>query len=150
MTDEEVAVFLADQRTIVLGSNGPGGHPHLVAMWFALRDGVVHTWTYRSSQKAKNLARDPRASLLVEDGATYDQLRGVLLTADAEPIEDEEDVFSVGWDIAVRYAGGEPPDAEGRRALEDFTRRQAGKRVAHRFPALSMSSWDHRKLDGRY
>lgn len=150
MTDDEVAAFLDAQRTIVLGSNGPDGHPHLVAMWFVVRDGVVQTWTYRTSQKAKNLARDPRASLLAEDGETYDQLRGVLIAADAEPIEDPDEVHAVGWDIAVRYGGGEPTDPEARQGLEAFTRDQAQKRVAHRFPPLSVSSWDHRKLGGAY
>lgn len=150
MSDDEVADFLEQQRTIVLGSNAPGGHPHLVAMWYVVLDGVVHTWTYRTSQKARNLARDPRASLLAEDGTTYDQLRGVMLTADAEPIEDPDDVYAVGWALAVRYAGGEPADPEARGGLEAFTRGQAEKRVAHRFPPLSVASWDHRKLGGGY
>lgn len=150
MTREEVAAFLDEQRTVVLGSNGPDGHPHLVAMWFVVIDGVVHTWTYRASQKARNLSRDPRASLLVEDGSTYDQLRGVMLTADAEPIADPGAVHAVGWRIAVRYAGGEPTDPEAVEELERFTRSQAEKRVAHRFPPLSVVSWDHRKLGGGY
>lgn len=150
MTDEEVNVFLEDQRTVALGSNGPDGHPHLVAMWFVVLDGVVHTWTYRTSQKARNLSRDPRASLLLEDGATYDQLRGVMITAVAEPIEDPDEVYDVGWQLAVRYAGGEPEEPDARDGLEGFVRTQAGKRIVHRFPPVSLTSWDHRKLGGGY
>lgn len=150
MTDAEIAAFLDDQRTVVLGTNGPGGHPHLVAMWFVVRGGVIHTWTYRSSQKARNLARDPRATVLAEDGVSYEALRGVMITAEAEPIEDPDQIRAVGWDIAVRYAGGVPEDPEARSGLEAFTRAQAQKRVAHRFPASSIASWDHRKLGGGY
>lgn len=150
MSDGEIAAFLEEQRTIVLGTNGPDGHPHLVAMWFVLRDGVVHTWTYRSSQKTRNLQRDPRATLLAEDGTTYDQLRGVMITSDVEVIDEPADIYQVGWDIAVRYAGGPPGKAEQRERLASFTRTQARKRVAHRYPALDVASWDHRKLDGTY
>lgn len=150
MTPAEASSFLRQQRTIVLGSNGSDGHPHLVAMWFIVRDDVIHTWTYRTSQKAKNLARDPRATLLAEDGTSYEELRGVMITADAEPIDDPDAVFQVGWELAVRYAGGEPEDPEARAGLEEFTRGQAQKRIAHRFPALTTASWDHRKLGGGY
>ena len=150
MTDDEVVAFLEAQRTIVLGSNGHDGHPHLVAMWFVVLDGVVHTWTYRTSQKARNLSRDPRATLLAEDGTTYDQLRGVMLTADAELLDTPAEVQRVGMEIALRYTGGEKDDPEVREGLETFTRSQAEKRVAHRFPAPSVTSWDHRKLGGGY
>lgn len=150
MTEAEVAAFLEEQRTIVLGSNGPDGHPHLVAMWFVVLDGVVHTWTYRTSQKAQNLSRDPRATLLAEDGTTYEELRGVMLTADVELIDDPEHVQAVGMEIALRYAGGASTDPEVRQGLEEFTRSQATKRVAHRFPPASVTSWDHRKLGGGY
>lgn len=150
MSDDEVVAFLDAGRTVVLGSNGPDGHPHLVPMWYVPAGDVVSTWTYRTSQKAKNLARDPRASLTVETGDTYDQLRGVLVTAVAETVEDPDEVFAFGWDLAVRYAGGEPEDEAGREALVEFVRRRGSKRVVHRFEPIAVASWDHRKLDGGY
>ncbi|MFP5308151.1 MAG: PPOX class F420-dependent oxidoreductase [Actinomycetes bacterium] len=151
LTPDEQRAYLASQRTVVLASVGPDGAPHVVPMWFCLRDGVVHTWTYATSQKARNLARDPRATLLVEDGETYEVLRGVMVRAEAELLDDPDDVFDVGWEIAVRYAGGEvPTDPDVRAGMEGFVRAQAAKRVAHRFVPVETSSWDHRKLGGGY
>jgi PPOX class probable F420-dependent enzyme len=151
LDDDECAAYLASQRTVVLASIGSDGAPHVVPMWFCLRDGVVNTWTYATSQKARNLARDPRATLLVEDGERYDVLRGVMVRAEAELIDDPEAVFGVGWDIAVRYAGGEEPtDPDARAGMEGFVRAQAAKRVAHRFVPVEVTSWDHRKLGGGY
>jgi PPOX class probable F420-dependent enzyme len=149
MSAQERDAFLAEQRTLILTSLGRDGRPHTVPMWFVVRDGEVHTWTYASSQKARNLGRDPRATLLVEDGETYDQLRGVMLHADASVLDDPEEVFAVGYAIARRYAGA-PTDPDALAGLEAFARAQATKRVAHRFAAVDITSWDHRKLEGGY
>lgn len=149
MTDDEVAAFLDERRTLILTSLGVDGRPHTVPMWFVVDRGDLLTWTYRTSQKARNLARDPRVSLLVEAGETYDQLRGVLVSADAEVIDDPDEVAAVGLAIGLRYAGS-PTDAAAIAGIETFTRQQAEKRVAHRFRPLTTTSWDHRKLAGAY
>src|ERR1700761_7397565 len=81
MTETEVRAFLDEQRTVICATNGPRGWPHLMPLWFVVRDGEVWAWTYAKSQKVRNLERDPRATLQLEAGDQYDQLRGVMLQA---------------------------------------------------------------------
>lgn len=140
MTDAEVSAFLASQRTATLATFGPNGHPHLVAMWFGLVDGVIWFETKAKAQKAQNLLRDPRATVLVEDGLTYDTLRGVSLEGTATVIDDPEALWSVGVSVWERYNG---PYSEEVKPLVEF---MLHKRVAFRFDVERVRSWDHRKL----
>ena len=57
-------------------------------LWYVPRDGEIWIWTYAKSQKVKNLERDPRATLLIETGVEYGELRGVQIEAEAELIRD--------------------------------------------------------------
>jgi PPOX class probable F420-dependent enzyme len=141
MTDEERLAFLGEERTVIVTSFGPNGWPHSMPMWFVVRAGEVWMWTYRSSQKVRNLERDPRATLLVETGETYDQLRGVMIEAEAEIVDDHDTVLALGRELGGRYA----PGAEGAEA-EQALAHQAGKRVGIRFGPRRVVSWDHRKL----
>jgi len=77
LTDDEREALLAGSRSMTMATVGPDGQPHLVAMWFAVIDGDICFETKSKSQKAVNLRRDPRISVLVEDGQTYEDLRGV-------------------------------------------------------------------------
>ncbi|RRO20773.1 PPOX class F420-dependent oxidoreductase [Saccharopolyspora rhizosphaerae] len=140
MTPEEVAAFLATRRTATLTSLGPSGHPHAVAMWFALLDGVVWFETKAKAQKAVNIRRDPRVTVLVEDGLTYETLRGVSLEGRAEVVEDREALWAVGVDIWERYHG--PCTDEVAPLVEHMLH----KRVAVRLDVERTRSWDHRKL----
>ncbi len=141
MSEAEQAAFLDEEKTVIATSLGPRGWPHSMPMWFVLREGEVWMWTYRSSQKVRNLERDPRATLLVEAGETYDQLRGVMIEAEAELIDDHDAVSALGRELGVRYGGG----AEGLE-VEEALARQAAKRVGIRFHPRRVVSWDHRKL----
>jgi PPOX class probable F420-dependent enzyme len=140
MSEAELAGFLEDQRTVVCATIGPGGRPHLAALWYLPVAGRLDCWTYAASQKARNLARDPRATLLTETGATYQELRGVSLECDAELVRDPGQVLDIGVALAVRY--GAHPGPELRTGLAS----QAAKRVGIRFHPTRVSSWDHRKL----
>jgi hypothetical protein len=104
-------------------------------------------WTYAKSQKVKNLERDPRATLLVETGTEYVELRGMQIEAEAEIIRDGDRVAAFGRELTVRYSRGiESVEGDAAAALEA----QAAKRVAIRFRLLRTASWDHRKLGGTY
>lgn len=140
MTDEEIQAFLASQRTATLATFGPHGHPHLVAMWFGLVDGVIWFETKAKAQKAQNLLRDPRATMLVEDGLTYDSLRGVSLEGKGTVIDDPDALWAVGVSVWERYNG---PYSEEVKPLVEF---MLHKRVAVRFDVERVRSWDHRKL----
>ena len=137
MTAEEVAGFLAEQRVVTCATLGRDGWPHLMPLWYVVRDGELWSWTYAKSQKVRNLERDRRCTLQVETGDSYDQLRGVMIKAVCAIHRDPEIVAGVGTGLARRYGGGE--DAH-------VTAAQASKRVALQFVTASIASWDHRKL----
>ena len=143
MSPEEVRAFLEEERTVTCATNGRHGFPHLMPLWYVLRDGRLWAWTYGKSQKVKNLERDPRATLQVEAGVEYAELRGVMLRCDVEIHRDVEVVTDFAMELVERYAGG----AEGTR---DAFAQQAPKRVALEFVERDRVTWDHRKLGGTY
>ena len=140
MTDDEVAAFVERSRTASMATLGPTGAPHVVAMWYAVLDGGIWFETKSRSQKAQNLRRDPRITCLIEDGLTYDTLRGVSLEGRGEIVEDPELLWRVGVSVWERYTG---PYTEEARPLVEF---MLQKRVAVRVDVDRVRSWDHRKL----
>jgi hypothetical protein len=145
MSAAEVAGFLATERVMNVASNGRDGWPHVTALWFVMRDSEPWIWTYRKSQKVKNLERDDHATCLVESGHEYAELRGVMLRTHAHIEYDVERVLDFGEELFVKYQGSSA-GGEMREAL----RGQAAKRVAIRFEVVETVSWDHGKLGGEY
>ncbi|WP_227980761.1 pyridoxamine 5'-phosphate oxidase family protein [Nocardia spumae] len=140
MSETEITEFLERSRIITLASLGKNGMPHLTAMWYGLVDGEIWFETKGKSQKAVNLRRDPRVTVLVEAGDTYDQLRGVSIEGRAEIVEDAEALFKVGVSVWERYTG---PYTE---ELRPMVEAMLNKRVAIRVVPERIRSWDHRKL----
>lgn len=140
MSVPEVATFLQQQRVATLATIGPSGRPHLVAMWYAVIDGVVWFETKAKSQKATNLRRDDRVTVMVESGHTYDTLRGVSLDGRATIVDDPAALWAVGVNVWERYTG--PYDEEVRPLVEVML----NKRIAVRVDVERVRSWDHRKL----
>jgi len=143
MTSEEVQAFLAEEKTLTCATNGRDGFPHLMPLWYVLRDGRIWAWTYAKSQKTKNLERDPRATLQIETGLDYAELRGVMLRCDVVIHRDVDLVTDFAMELVGRYLGG------GEESREMF-RKQAPKRVALEFVERDRVTWDHRKLGGTY
>jgi PPOX class probable F420-dependent enzyme len=147
LSAEEQLELLQSERVAVVSSNGPRGWPHSMPLWYVVRDGEIWIWTYAKSQKVRNLERDPRATVLVETGVEYGELRGVQIEAEAELIRDPARVVEYAKEMTVRYSEGiERVEGDAAAALES----QAPKRVAIRFEARRVASWDHRKLGGTY
>ncbi len=146
MSDEELRDFLDEEKVVTCATIGPNGRPHLMPLWYVVRGGRVWAWTYAKSQKTKNLERDPRATLQVEAGDSYDQLRGLMLRTEAVLHRDPEVVEGFVAELAARYA---PPGADPEAMREGF-RAQVPKRVAIEFAERDRVSWDHRKLGGTY
>lgn len=140
MDDAEVLDFLVEERTMICATNGHDGLPHLMPLWYVVRDGDVWAWTFGKSQKTRNLERDPRATVQVEAGDSYEQLRGVMLKTNVTVIADTAAVAELGLEILGRY--GDVSSPEARAAVEA----QAAKRVGLRFEAFDRATWDHRKL----
>ena len=146
MTPEEVDAFLQGRRTMNVATIGPSGHPHLVAMWYGFLDGKPAFWTFAKSQKILNLQRDPKITALVEDGESYDQLRGVVLVGTGRIVEDFDTLMELGRSVAARYTG---PSALTPEALP-FLEAQARKRFGVVIEVDKTVSWDHTKLGGSY
>jgi PPOX class probable F420-dependent enzyme len=146
LSPEEVTAFLEEQRVVVCATNGPGGWPHLMPLWYLVRGHELWAWTYAKSQKVRNLERDPRATLQVEDGDSYDQLRGVMIETQTEIHRDHNLVARLGAELLARYGGGDTVTPE----LDAAVAAQAAKRVALQFVPRRTASWDHRKLGGGY
>jgi hypothetical protein len=142
MSDEEVRDFLAEKMVMQCATNGPRGLPHMVALWFV--NDPLRSWTYAKSQKARNLERDPRATLGFEEGIQYDQLRGVMLECDVLVERDPERVEGFGLQLFARYAGDLTEE------IRAMVRKQAKKRIGLTFVPTRTVSWDHRKLHGAY
>ncbi|MGX1810041.1 PPOX class F420-dependent oxidoreductase [Nocardia sp. NPDC055321] len=140
MSDLEIAEFLQRSRIANLATLGPAGTPHLTAMWYGLINGEIWFETKAKSQKAVNLRRDPRVTILVEAGDTYDQLRGVSIEGRAEIIDDADALFQVGISVWERYTG---PYSE---EMKPFVEQMLNKRIAIRIVPGRVRSWDHRKL----
>jgi PPOX class probable F420-dependent enzyme len=148
MTEEEIRDFLAGSQTIIICSIGKDGVPHPMPMWFGVEDdGSVVMTTFRKSQKVRNLERDPRVSLLVEDGNVYDELRGVLIYGTAELIDDTERVLDILATVSTR---NQPLDDEAKEGMRQVLAKTAPKRVGIRVKPDRIVSWDHRKLGGAY
>jgi len=146
LSDEEVSDFLAAERTVICATNGRDGWPHLMPLWFVVRAGELWAWTFAKSQKIKNLERDPRATLQVESGEQYQELRGVMLECEAVLHRETEDVLALGLEIFAKYTGmDELPDA-----VREMVAKQAPKRVAMQFVEKRRRTWDHSKLGGAY
>ena len=142
MSDAEVDEFLSGRHSMSVATMSPDGSIHLVAMWYGFLEGCVAFETKAKSQKVVNLRRDPRMTVLVEDGETYETLRGVELVGRAEIIEDPDRLWEVGVSVFGRY---QQPYTEEMRPFVELMLR---KRVAVKLHVDRTVSWDHRKLGG--
>ncbi|KHK92254.1 pyridoxamine 5'-phosphate oxidase family protein [Novosphingobium malaysiense] len=147
MTAAGVRAYLEGQRRMVLITNGPHGMPHPVPMNYGLdEDGRVLLTSFARSQKVRNLERDPRASLLVESGDRYADLKAVILYADAEIVRDPDEIVKLMGLIKA----AEPLAGSLDAAMSQQVRTSIAKRVVLRFTPFRVVSWDHTKLDGKY
>ena len=147
LTEDEQRELIESQRVVVVSSLGPRGWPHSMPLWYVPREGDVWIYTYAKSQKVRNLERDPRATLLIEAGHEYAELRGVMIEAEAEIHREIEVVYPLAEQLTLRYAEGlQSVEGDAKAALEA----QARKRVALHFRPQRVASWDHSKLGGVY
>jgi hypothetical protein len=147
MTPAEVGSFLATEKKVICATNGRDGWPHLMPLFFVVRGDELWAWTFAKSQKVKNLERDPRATLQIEAGTEYEELRGVMFECQVLLHRELDDVVALGLEIFDKYnAGGAPAEGAG----SEMVRKQAAKRVGMQFVERRRASWDHRKLGGAY
>ena len=133
MSDEELRAFLAEERIMVCATMGANGRPHLMPLWYVPDGLTMRGWTFAKSQKARNLERDPRATVQVEAGVEYAQLRGAMLECDVEIERETDAVAGYGRELFGRYAA-EAGDAV---VLEPADAREAVLAAAERLLAPS-------------
>lgn len=148
MSDDEIAEFVKLPHTATLVTIDPDGYPHATAMWYAVLDGLIAFATYKASQKVRNLERDPKTTVLVEDGDDYSNLRGVMIQGIAELITDADLAGDVMVAMSERYWGLDT-GAASEDALAEV-RRRGVKRTVVRIKPERIRSWDHNKLGGTY
>jgi len=148
MSEAEVGAFLDEERTVVCATIGRDGYPHLMPLWYVVRSGELWSWTFAKSQKVRNLERDPRATLQVEAGTDYAELRGVMLKCDVTIHRETDKVVELALELYSRYRPGGPGEVDD--DVREMILAQAPKRVALQFTERSRATWDHRKLAGVY
>jgi len=140
MTPGEVDGFLHERRPMTMCTLNHDGSIHAVAMWYGFVDGCIAIETKAKSQKAVNLRRDPRVTCMVEDGDSYEELRGVELVGRAEIVEDPDKMWELGINLFERYYGTYHDD------LRPFVETMLHKRIVAKVNVDRVVSWDHRKL----
>lgn len=147
MTPEEIRAYLESQRRIIVVTNGPHGLPHPVPMNYGLdAEGRIIITTFRKSQKVRNLERDPRATLLVESGTTYRELKSLIAYCDAEIIDDPALVPKLMRMVRAEEALA----ASLSQPMGEQVQASIAKRVIVRFTPFRCVSWDHAKLGQFY
>jgi PPOX class probable F420-dependent enzyme len=141
MTPEEIDEFLQGRRTMNCATINHDGSIHLIAMWYGFLEGSPALETKTKSQKVQNLRRDSQITCLLEDGNSYEELRGVELVGHAEIVDDPERMFELGISVFERYQGIEYKDE-----LRPIVEQMLNKRVVVKINVERVVSWDHGKL----
>ena len=151
MSEAEASAFIDTQKNLQVATIERDGSVHLSTLWFArVKERVVFERvvfervvfeTYTKSQKIQNLRRDPRITLLWEDGEDYAQLRGVMIKGTATLVTDPSEVQPLALAVMKRNQ----PDMD-EEILAQAAAHMAAKRTAVVVEPHKMVSWDHRKL----
>jgi len=151
MTDAEVTAFLNETLILQVATIGKDGTPHLAPMWFVMEGGAIVFRSFTRSQKIVNLQRDPRLTVLAEDGDAYAELRGVMIKGEAQLVDDPAYVLAIYGRLAAKYTLiGDGPAELNDDELEAAFGRAASKNTAVVVEPTKVASWDHRKLGGGY
>lgn len=142
LSPEELTSFLAQPHKAALATIDKDGFPHVVAMGYLFKDGVIYMTSYGKAQKVVNIRRNPKVGVMIETGNAYSNFVGVMIRGTCEIIEDRETVARMMRELAgSQTSSGAPP----KEAINS-----APKRSLLKITPTKIASWDHRKLGGRY
>ncbi|MBL89217.1 MAG: hypothetical protein CL517_02940 [Actinobacteria bacterium] len=145
MTEDELASFIEEQKSLQVSCIGADGWPHLTTLWFAVVDEKIVFETYTRSQKILNLQRNPNITVLLEDGVVYEKLRGVMIKGKALLDGIPENVERYAKAVMLRNQ----PEY-GEEVLSEAAKQMSLKRTAVIVEPQEIISWDHTKLGGTY
>ncbi|HCV35539.1 MAG: pyridoxamine 5'-phosphate oxidase family protein [Acidimicrobiales bacterium] len=141
MTQGEVTSFIEEQKNLQVACLERDGSPHLSTLWFAVLDGQLVFESYSKSQKIVNLRRDPRITILLEDGLEFNCLRGVMIKGTAALVDDEEGLHRIARAVIERNQLGLDPSL-----LDTAASQLARKRTGVVVESEKVISWDHTRL----
>ena len=114
MTRDEVRDFLGHStRTAKVATSLPDGQPHVMPVWFVLDGEELVFTTWGDSVKGRNLRRDPRAAVIVDDEVApyaFVHIRGHVTLS-----EDLDELLRFATAIGGRYMGADRAEEFGRR-----------------------------------
>ena len=114
MTNEEYRSFLLDRaRTAVLATVRADGRPHVAPVWFDLDGDTLVFNTGKSTVKGRNMRRDPRVSLCIDEEEPPFQF--VVIEGTAELAAEDPDLLYWATRIGGRYMGAGRAEEYGRR-----------------------------------
>jgi PPOX class probable F420-dependent enzyme len=114
MTLGEYRSFLLDRaRTVSLATVRTDGRPHVVPIWFDLDGDTFVFTTWETTVKARNMRRDARVSLCVDDEEP--PFSFVMVEGNAQVTAGDPDHLHWATRIAGRYMGAELAEVYGRR-----------------------------------
>ena len=134
-TPEELEVYLTAQRTVRVATAFEDGTPHVVPLWFVWLDGAMFFNSTLGNVTTENIIERGRATAAVDDGETYDVLRGAVVTARAARADDDPRIPEVERSWSTKYAGG-----------NEFPYRRWRNRAWFRLDPERIASWDFRKI----
>lgn len=134
MSAEELDDYLGVQRTLRLATVDEEGVPHVVPLWFVWHAGAVWLNSLRKSRRHRHLLTGRPVGLVVDDGETYGELRGVRMSGRPAPVPDDDPVRTVAYRLfAQKYFARD--DLPNQRSYESI-----------RIIPDNMASWDFRKI----
>ena len=140
MTTEELSAYLNEARNMSLCTIGKDGYPHVVAMSYMAKDGLIYMSSFKKAQKVVNAKRNPKVAVMVESGDAYSELKGVLIRGECEVIDEPEDVWQIMKEVRDFQGTTVTPTEDA--ALKE----RAKKRAVLKITPVKTSSWDHTKL----
>jgi len=114
MTNDEYTSFMLDQaRTAILATMRADGRPHAAPIWFDLDGNTVVFTTVESTVKGRNMRRDVRVSLCIDEEEL--PFHFVVIEGAADLTAGDPDLLYWATRIGGRYMGADRADEYGRR-----------------------------------
>jgi nitroimidazol reductase NimA-like FMN-containing flavoprotein (pyridoxamine 5'-phosphate oxidase superfamily) len=135
LTDGELEAYLSEQRTVRVATVDPHGTPHVVPLWFVWHDGTMFLNSTRGNPTVENMLGTGTAAGVVDDGDSYDVLRGVVVTGRVAEAESDPRLPEVERTWSAKYLGG-----------EETPYRRWRNRVWMILSPERTASWDFRKI----
>ena len=140
MTTEELSAYLNEARNMSLCTIGKDGYPHVVAMSYMAKDGLIYMSSFKKAQKVVNAKRNPKVAVMVESGDAYSELKGVLIRGECEVIDEPEKVWQIMKEVRDFQGTTVTPTEDA------VLKERAKKRAVLKITPVKTSSWDHTKL----